>query len=193
MGPPEHDIEQLVEMHRGQYRMPTVRHVVLAGLLACGGHDEPPTPAARPEHAVPVPAASSTAMQPAVKRDPGHCTLRATGAFAADETIPGTVVTKYWDSQANQALVVNCAGKQLRVSTSTRPDTSMPYGPKTLSVGELVVLARAGTVKTGTLDQVAGTIDVLSFDSQHVAGSISLTGNVAGGKVVLAGDFDLAR
>ena len=167
--------------------------VVVAG---CGKTDQPPAP---PPHA-PEPPPKPIHLSPAADR--GHCTLDATGAFTAEEISDGgtsAVSSKYWLSDVERAgapqaaLVVTCAGKDLRLSIATKPDASAPFGPKTYQVagktGDLVILGRAGK----PLEKFAGTVDVTAFDGKHVAGTIALTAKQTGGKAVrLDGHFDFA-
>jgi len=164
-------------------------------VAACTKSWPPPEPApAKPE---PPPAA---VKMPAAG-DSGTCSLVATGAFAAEETIAGTTTasSKYWMSDADKAgqvpsgLVVNCNGKQLRLSIVANPNTTVPFGPRTYKLAgknpELALLGRAGK----SLQDFAGTIDVTAFDGHHVAGTIDISAKqIGGGTVKLAGSFDVA-
>lgn len=133
--------------------------------------------------------------------DHGTCTLHATGAFTADETIPGSsssAASKYWLSDDQRgtpmsAITVNCSGKDLRVSFVSNPNGSTPFGVKTYTVqrnGDLVLLGRAGK----SLADFAGTVDITAFDGAHIAGTLDLTAKqVGGGAVAIKGDFDFRK
>jgi hypothetical protein len=169
-----------------------MRHLLVVAVLAgCSKPDpEPPAPQSTPE---PPPPRVKMSLA-----DQGSCTVTATGALDVEETSgggPAAVSSKYWLAETEKTgtpagLVVNCGTKQLRVSIVTKPDTTVPFGPKTYGDRELVLLARAGTGKP--LTEVTGTVEVTAFDRAHVAGTIALTGKqVKGGAVTLAGHFDL--
>ena len=163
-------------------------------VVACTKSEPPPEPA--PPKPEPAPAP----VKMAAAGDGGTCTLGATGAFTADETIGGsTASSTYWMSDAEKAgrptgFVLNCAGKQLRLSIAANPNTTVPFGPKTYKLAgknpELALLGRAGK----SLQDFAGTIEVTAFDGHHIAGTIDVNAKqIGGGAVKLAGSFDLPR
>lgn len=166
-----------------------MRHLLLVtALAACSKSEPPPPPPAPPPEPPPK----------AVKIDPtgdlGTCSLEATGAFTAQETIPGRPGTKHWSSDEQAGLRINCTGKDIRLSIVTKPDATVPFGPKTYVVtargGDLVLLGRAGK----PLADLAGAIDVTAFDGTHLAGTIALTAKqTGGGSVKLGGSFDYKR
>ena len=172
--------------------------VTVIALAACSKKSEPlPEPPPEPPAEPPPPRKK---IGPA---DFGSCTLKATGAFAAEETIPGdakSVASKYWQAEDERgavpmpALSVNCSGKDLRVSLVAAPHGNVPYGLKKYDVGgknsELVLLGRAGD----QLSDFKGTVEINNFDNKRVAGTISVTAlqGRARKKVTIEGSFDYA-
>src|SRR5690242_13808250 len=80
------------------------------------------------EQLAPTPDTPARPTPPRKKIGPadfGSCTLKASGAFTADETIPGdkkSASSKFWQSEDERAatpmpaLTINCTGKNLRLS-----------------------------------------------------------------------------
>src|SRR6478609_9574584 len=136
-------------------------------LLACKKEDAykpPPEPPAKP----PEPAPPKKKIAPA---DFGSCTLKASGGFTAEETIPGdkkSASSKYWQAEDERgatpmpALTINCNGKDLRLSLVASPNGQVPYGLKKYDIkknGELVPIGRAGD----QLSDFAGTVEIDAF------------------------------
>ena len=171
--------------------------VALIALCACTSKHEPPPP--EPEKPVEPPPPRKK-IGPA---DFGSCTLKASGAFNAEETIQGdrkSVASKYWQSEDERgatpipALTINCSGKDLRISIVSAPHADVPYGLKTFDVegknSDVVLLGRAGD----QLSDFKGTVTLDAFDNKRVAGSMNITAKQGrGGKrVTIEGSFDFA-
>lgn len=171
--------------------------VVVTLLSACTNKEQPPPP----------PPAKPAEPPPPKKKigpaDYGSCTLKATGGYSAEETIPGdkkSASSKYWQTEEERstnpvpALTVNCNGQKLRVSLVSAPHADVPYGVKNYEVGgknsELVLLGRAGD----QLSDFRGHVEINTFDSKHVTGTIAITAKSGrGGKrVTIEGNFDYA-
>ena len=168
-------------------------------LAACTSKHEPPSEPPPPEKPAEAPP-------PKKKIGPiefGSCTLKTTGAFAAEETMPGdakSVASKYWQADDERgavpmpALSVNCSGKDLRLSIVAAPNADVPYGLKKYDIGgknsELVLLGRAGD----QLSDFKGTVEINDFNNKHVTGTIDITAlqGRARKKVVISGTFDFA-
>jgi hypothetical protein len=165
-------------------------------LLACKKEDAykpPPEPPAK----APEPAPPRKKLEPA---DYGSCTLKASGAFTAEETIAGdkkSASSKYWQAEDERgvtpmpALTINCTGKDLRLSLVASPNGQVPYGLKTYDIkknGELVPIGRAGD----QLSDFSGTVEIDAFDATHVAGTIAVTAKqgLSKKRVTLEGSFD---
>lgn len=133
----------------------------------------------------------------------GSCTLKATGAWQAEETIAGdakSASSKYWQAEDERsatplpALTVNCNGKDLRLSLVSAPNAEVPFGIRSYVVDgknpELVLLGRAGD----QLSDFKGTIEIDTFDAKRVVGRISVTAKQGRGKgrVAIEGSFDYA-
>lgn len=172
--------------------------LTLLGLAACPSKHEPPPPPPPEKPAEPPPPRKK--IGPA---DFGKCTLKATGAFTAEETIAGdakSVASKYWQADDQRGAIpmpdlsVNCAGKDLRLAIATAPNAAVPYGLKKYDIGgktsELVLLGRAGD----QLSDFKGTVEINEFDSKHVTGTIAITAlqGRARKKVTIEGSFDFA-
>jgi hypothetical protein len=171
--------------------------VTLLAVCACkSSYEAPPPPPDKP--AEPPPPKKKIGPT-----DFGSCTLKASGAFTAEETITGdkkSASSKYWQSEYDRgatplpALTVNCAGKDLRLSIVSAPHAEVPYGLKTYDVGgktsELVLLGRAGD----QLSDFKGQITLDAFDGKHVAGTIAIDAKRGRGnkRVTIEGSFDLA-
>lgn len=174
-----------------------MRFVVLCALLlACNKEDAyKPPPEPPPKPAEPPPPKRK--LEPA---DYGTCTLKASGAFTAEETIQGdkkSVSSKYWQAEDDRAvtpmpaLTINCAGKDLRLSLVTSPNGEVPYGLKKYDIkknGELVPIGRAGD----QLSDFNGTVEINAFDGTHVAGTIAITAKqgLSKKRVTIEGSFD---
>ncbi len=169
---------------------------VLLVVCACKSEYEPPPP---PPEKPAEPPPPKKQIGPA---DFGSCTLTASGAFTAEETIAGdrkSAASKYWQAEYERgatplpALTVNCAGKDLRLSIVSAPHAEVPFGVKTYDVGgktsELVLLGRAGD----QLSDFAGQIVLDAFDGTHVAGTIDITAKQgrSNKRVTIEGSFDL--
>lgn len=167
-------------------------------LLACKKEDAYKPPPAPPEK----PAEPPPPKKKLGPVDFGSCTLKATGAFEAEETIPGdkkSASSKYWQAEDERgatpmpALTINCNGKDIRISLVSAPNAQVPYGLKKYDIAgknsELVPLGRAGD----QLSDFAGTVEINAFDNAHVAGTINMTAKVGMSKkrVVIDGSFDL--
>lgn len=165
-------------------------------LLACSKHEPPAEPP--PEK----PAEPPPPRKKIGPTDFGSCTLKASGAFTAEETIQGdakSVASKYWQAEDQRgvvpmpALSVNCAGTDLRVSIVAAPNGDVPYGLKKYDIkknGELVLIGRAGD----QLSDFAGTVEINEFDGKHVAGTIAITAKQgrSSKRVTIEGSFDFA-
>jgi hypothetical protein len=177
-----------------------MRLFVVTLLALCAGctskHEPPPPPPEKP----PEPPPPRKKIGPA---DFGSCTLKASGAFTAEETIPGdkkSVSSKYWQSEDERsaaplpALTINCSGKDLRLSIVSAPHADVPYGLKTYVIegknSEVVLLGRAGD----QLSDFKGTVTLDVFDNKHVAGKIQINAKQGMGKkrVTIEGNFDFA-
>jgi hypothetical protein len=166
-------------------------------LLACSTRHEPPPPP--PPAPPPPPPAEKKKIGPV---DYGSCTLKVTGAFEAEETIPGdakAAKSKYWQAEDERgavpmpALSVNCAGKDLRIALVSAPDANVPFGIGNYDVGkngQIVLLGRAGD----QLSDFNGTVEIDDFTTKHVAGKLDVTARQgrARKKVAITGSFDLA-
>ena len=170
--------------------------VTLLALCACSKHEPPPPPPEKPAE----PPAVRKKIGPA---DFGSCTLKATGGFTGEETIPGdqkSARSKYWQSEDERgatplpALTVNCSGKDMRVSIVSAPHADVPFGLKTYDVegknSEVVLLGRAGD----QLSDFKGTVVIDAFDNKHVVGTIKISAKVGMSKkrVNIEGSFDFA-
>lgn len=170
--------------------------VFVLGVLGACPKDEP----------LPEPPPQKPAEPPPPKKkigpvDFGSCTLKSSGSFTAEETIPGdakSVASKYWQAEDQRgavpmpALSVNCAGKDLRIAIATAPHGEVPYGLKKYDIGgknsELVLLGRAGD----QLSDFRGTVEINDFNDKHVTGTINITAlqGRARKKVTIEGSFD---
>lgn len=171
--------------------------VTLLAVCACNSkYEAPPPPPEKPAEPPPPPKKIGPT-------DFGSCTLKASGAFTAEETITGdkkSASSKYWQSEYDRgatplpALTVNCAGKDLRLSIVSAPHAEVPYGLKTYDVGgknsDLVLLGRAGD----QLSDFKGEVVLNAFDGKHVAGTIAISAKQgrAAKRVTIEGDFDFA-
>src|SRR4029079_13908888 len=101
---------------------PAMRFLVVVARAACTSSDKdyqpPPAPPKKPAE----PPPPKKKIGPA---DFGSCTLKASGAYAAEETIAGdkkSASSKYWQSEDERgatpmpALTINCNGDKLRLS-----------------------------------------------------------------------------
>ncbi|MDB4952603.1 MAG: hypothetical protein JWO36_172 [Myxococcales bacterium] len=193
----------------------TVRHMrttlmicLLAG-AACKDDKPAPAPAPDPTPVEPTPAAKPLPPKPKhlTEAELGTCHLTASGAVTADQTTPGgraAANISYWMSEADQkkmmgvdGFVINCIGSDIRfqlVPGGGKKD-GMPFKPKKYDFekgkGDANLMIAFG--KT-TLATPSGSIDITSFDSHHIAGSIELAGKLTpgGGDEKLTGNFDLA-
>jgi hypothetical protein len=171
--------------------------VALLALCACTSKHEPPPPEPEKPAEPPPPAKKIGPV------DFGSCTLAASGAFTAEETIAGdkkSAASRYWQSEDERAgtpipaLTINCNGKDLRLSIVSAPHAHVPFGLKTYDVGgktsDVVVLGRAGD----QLSDFKGQVVIDAFDAKHVAGTIDITAKQGrGGKrVTIKGSFDYA-
>lgn len=180
-------------------RLFVVAVIALCAGAGCTSKHEPPPPEPETEK----PAEPPPPRKKIGPVDFGSCTLKASGAFTAEETIAGdkkSAASKYWQSEDERgatplpALTVNCNGKDLRVSIVSAPHATVPYGVKTYDVGgknsELVLLGRAGD----QLSDFKGEVVLNAFDGKHVAGTFTITAKQGRGKkrVTIEGNFDYA-
>jgi hypothetical protein len=166
-------------------------------LASCAKHEPPPgqiEPEKKPEPPPPRKKIGPTNF--------GSCTLKATGAFTAEETIQAdakSAASKYWQAEDQRgsvpmpALSINCAGKDLRVSIGAAPNGTVPYGVKNYDVkknGDLVLIGRAGD----QLSDFTGTVQINTFDGKHVTGTLSVSAQqgLKKKRVQIEGSFDLA-
>ncbi len=167
------------------------------------GKDQPAEPVADKRPA-PPPAPKKKVL---TQEEMGNCHISVTGAVTADQTSPGGKTAtniSYWYSPADQktmmgvdGFVVNCNGPDLRFSMvpGGGKQDGMPFKPKTYTFkdgkGDANLMIGLGKA---SVTAPSGSVDVTSFDSHHIAGTIALTGKLApgGGDVKLAGSFDLA-
>lgn len=177
-----------------------MRFVVVSALLVVAGcKSEDKTPPPPPPEKAPEPPPPRKKLGPVSF---GTCTLKATGAFEAEETIEAdkkSAASRYWQAEDERgavpmpALSINCVGKDLRISIVSSPNGAVPYGLKTYDVvknGDLVLIGRAGD----QLSDFAGTVVIDAFDSKHVIGTLKITAKQGMGKkrVAIEGSFDLA-
>lgn len=183
-------------------------YLALAILLAACNSDKPSSPPPAPvEEPAPAPAPKPMpAKKVLTTADLGTCHIQASGAVTADQTTPGgraAVNVSYWYSAADQksmmgvdGFVINCIGPDVKfqlVPGGGKKD-GMPFKPKKYDFangkGDANIMAAFGKA---TLAAPSGSIDITSFDSHHIAGSIDLAGKLApgGGQVKLTGSFDL--
>ena len=169
--------------------------VTLLLLTSCAKHEPPPEPP--PEK----PAEPPPPRKKIGPTDFGSCTLKATGAFTAEETIQAdakSAASKYWQAEDQRgavpmpALSINCAGKDLRVSIVSAPTGTVPFGVKNYEVkknGDLVLIGRAGD----QLSDFSGTVEINTFDNQHVTGTLAITAKqgLKNKRVTIEGSFDL--
>ena len=165
-------------------------------LLACKGKDTYTPPPPPPEK----PAEPPPPKKKLIPDDFGTCTLKATGGFTADETIPGdkkSAASKYWQAEDERSanplnpLTVVCAGKDIRLAIAAAPNAEIPFGLKTYDIkknGELVLSGRAGD----QLSDFNGSVVIDAFDKAHVAGTISVSAKIglSKKKVQIEGNFD---
>jgi hypothetical protein len=171
--------------------------VTLLALCGCTSKHEPPPPPPEKPAEPPPPRKKIGPV------DFGTCTLKASGAFSAEETIQGdrkSASSKYWQSEDERgatpipALTVNCTGKDIRLSIVSAPTADVPYGLKTYDVGgknsEVVLLGRAGD----QLSDFKGTVVIDVFDNKRVAGTVKISAKQGMGKkrVTIEGSFDFA-
>jgi hypothetical protein len=169
--------------------------ITLLLLASCAKHE--PLPEPPPEK----PAEPPPPKKKIGPTDFGTCTLKATGAFTAEETIQAdakSAASKYWQAEDQRgavpmpALSINCAGKDLRVSIVAAPTGTVPFGVKNYEVkknGDLVLIGRAGD----QLSDFSGTVEINTFDNQHVTGTLSITAKqgLKNKRVQIEGSFDL--
>jgi hypothetical protein len=168
--------------------------VTLFALCACTSKHEPPPP----EPQKPSEPPPKKKIGPA---DFGSCTLKASGAFDAEETIPGdkkSAASKYWQSEDERgatpipALTVNCNGEKLRVSIVSAPHAEVPFGIKKYDVegknSDVVLLGRAGD----QLSDFMGSVEITDFNNKHIAGTVAITAKQgrSSKRVTIAGSFD---
>ncbi len=162
-------------------------------------HDEPTSE----KRAPPAPPPKKVLTQAEL----GQCHISVSGAVTADQTTPGgrtATNISYWYSPEDQksmmgvdGFVVNCNGADVRFSMvpGGGKKDGMPFKPKTYEFkdgkGDANVMIGLGKASVAT---PSGTIDITSFDSHHIAGTIALAGKLTpgGGDVKLSGTFDLA-
>jgi len=134
----------------------------------------------------------------------GTCHLTASGAVSADQTTPGgraATNISYWytaDEQKSMmgvdGFVVNCNGSDIRFSMvpGGGKQDGMPFKPKTYTFdkgkGDANLMIGFGKQ---TLGNPSGKVDITSFDSHHIAGTIDLAGKIGAADEKLAGSFDL--
>jgi hypothetical protein len=169
--------------------------VTLFALAACAKQEPPPEPP--PEK----PAVAAPPRKKIGPTDFGTCTLKASGAFTAEETIQAdakSAASKYWQAEDQRgsvpmpALSVNCAGKDLRISLVASPNGNVPFGLKKYDIrkdGELVLIGRAGD----QLSDFTGTVEINDFNGQHVTGTIAVSAKqgLKNKRVTIEGSFDL--
>src|SRR4051812_18465958 len=189
-----------------------MRTYLMILLVACGACKDdkpapPPAPAATPVEAEPPPKPMPPKPKRLTEADLGTCHLVASGAVTADQTTPGgrtATNVSYWFNEADQkkmmgvdGFVINCIGADIRfqlVPGGGKKD-GMPFKPKKYTFdkgkGDANIMIAFGKA---TLASPSGTIDITSFDSHHIAGSIDLAGKLApgGGEQKVTGSFDLA-
>ena len=138
--------------------------------------------------------------------DLGTCHLVASGAVTADQITPGgrtATNVSYWFNEADQqkmmgvdGFVINCIGSDIRfqlVPGGGKKD-GMPFKPKKYDFvkgkGDANLMIAFGK---NTLATPSGSIDISSFDSHHIAGTIELAGKLTpgGGDEKITGNFDL--
>jgi hypothetical protein len=171
--------------------------VALIALCACTSKHEPPPPEPEKPKEPPPP------RKKIGPTDFGSCTLKASGAFTAEETIPGdrkSAASKYWQSEDDRsatpipALTVNCSGKDIRLSIVSAPHADVPYGLKTYDVegknSDVVLLGRAGD----QLSDFKGEVVLNAFDNKHIAGTVNISAKqgLSKKRVTIEGSFDLA-
>jgi hypothetical protein len=178
-------------------------------IAACGTPDKEDYTKEKP---VEAPAAAPTKEKPAVKKalgpdELGTCHITASGAVTADQTTKGgkdATNISYWYTAEEQktmmgvdGFVINCKGGDIKFSMvpGGGKKDGMPFKPKKYDFaagkGDGNLMIAFGPKQT--LDKPTGSVDVTSFDSHHIAGTIDLSGTMTpgGGAVKLSGTFDL--
>jgi hypothetical protein len=181
---------------------------VLIAITACKSEDNKPAP---PPAAVEVERAPALPPKPMPKKvltaaELGNCHLVASGAVTADQTTPGgrtAANVSYWLSEAERknmmgidGFVVNCQGPDIdfRLLPGGGKKDGMPFKPKKYEFkdgkGDANVMVMFGKKMLATPN---GTIDIIGFDSHHIAGSVDISGKLTpgGGDVKITGSFDL--
>jgi hypothetical protein len=172
---------------------------VVMALSGCTNKNDPPPVPVEPEK-VSEPPPPRRKIGPA---DFGSCTLKASGAFEAEETIAGdkkSAASKYWQAEDERgatpmpALTVNCNGEKLRLSIVSAPHANVPFGVGKYDVegktAEVVVLGRAGD----QLSEFKGTVEINEFNTKHITGTIAISAKQGRGnkRVTIEGKFDYA-
>ena len=187
-------------------------------LLGCSKEDykdqKPPPPAeVAPEKKAPPPPPKKE-LKP---EELGSCTLKATGAYKADQTTPGgrpATNVSYWLSEQERGsmmgvdgFAVHCHGPDIKFSIvpGGGKKDGMPFAPKKYDfkkgTGDASVMvsftpkepAKGAKGAVGlTMGDPAGTVDITAFDKKHIAGTVNLSGKLVpgGGAVTISGQFD---
>jgi hypothetical protein len=177
-------------------------------LAACGTPEKEDYTKEKPVEATPPPPSKD---KPAVRKalgpdELGTCHITASGAVTADQTTKGgkdATNVSYWYSAEEQktmmgvdGLVIHCNGPDIKFSLvpGGGKKDGMPFKPKKYDFaagkGDGGLMIMFGPKQT--VDKATGSVDVTSFDSHHIAGTIDLSGALSsGGTVKLTGTFDL--
>jgi hypothetical protein len=160
---------------------------------------------ARPKS--PAPAGSPRAAAP------GTCWIRGAGAASFEYTDRDPVVdATYWLDEEERArreletlasgfadlvtIVVTCRGdQQLTFSILGGRDTNphtLPFAPKRYTGPDVGgVITASARIRGAEWTAATGTIEISAFDATRMAGTIELTGTLAGGgELELTGAFD---
>jgi hypothetical protein len=184
--------------------------IALLMLAACGPEKEDYRKV-KPEDLAPPPSEKKLAPPPkvAMPSDLGKCELELSGAVTGKQTSKGgrdATNVSYWFTEEERrnmmgvdGFVINCHGDTVRFSIIPAGGKidGMPFKPKKYeftkgrSDGATAMIA-LNDKKSVT--SVNGAIDITTFDSTHIVGTIDLTGKLSPGtgEVKLTGSFDLA-
>ena len=178
-------------------------------VAACGTPEKEDYTKEKPVEAVaPPPSKEKPVVKKALGPDEmGTCHLTASGAVTADQTTKGgkdATNISYWYTVEEQksmmgvdGFVINCKGDAVKFSLvpGGGKKDGMPFKPKKYDFaagkGDGGLMIMFGPKQT--VEKPSGSVDITSFDSHHIAGSIDLSGALSpgGANVKLTGTFDL--
>jgi hypothetical protein len=187
-----------------------MKRIAAALLLLCACSKEDYKNQKPPEEEAPAVEANRRPPPPPPKKvltpeELGKCELEAKGAVTAEQTTFGgrkATNVSYWLSEAERknmmgidGFAVNCQGPDIdfRILPGGGKKDGMPFEPKKYEIkkgtGDANVMVMFGK---RMLEDVAGTVDITTFDKKSIAGTIDLKGKLekGGGSVELTGSFD---